>query len=462
MKYIIFIVIIFNSLSLVAQSNAKDYIERYKNIALQQMIETDIPASILLGQGILESSVGTSILATKANNHFGMTCNTGWEGQTLYKLKNGEPTCYKVYNSPAESYIDHAKTLARNPQFENLFFIEAKNYKRWAKGLEALEYSQSTDYADQLIQIIELYKLYEIDKQIDVFQEQNPANVENDEPVYHPNEEIYYNNGVKAVLAREQETPLELAARMKIPLRELLTYNDISLSQNFYSGQFVYLAPKRAKFHGDKEIHLVSAADNVYLIAQQYGIKMNKLLNMNRLKLGEEVQIGEKIYLRSKAPQKPLLRMPNFMPIVVPDIENIEEALPPPPIKIITPPSTKPTPPVIIDNTEGTTSVPTTPEKDKKIVYVYPDETAYYNGNPSEITEETVPNKNITPVETLPMRPTKPVLTEQTVPQGVHVVEKGETLYSISKKYNVTVQRIKDLNGLFSNEIELNQQLKIQ
>ena len=49
-----------------------NYIERYKGMAIDQMLRYKIPASITLAQGLLESGAGTSTLARKANNHFGI------------------------------------------------------------------------------------------------------------------------------------------------------------------------------------------------------------------------------------------------------------------------------------------------------------------------------------------------------------------------------------------------------
>lgn len=42
-----------------------------------------------------------------------------------------------------------------------------------------------------------------------------------------------------------------------------------------------------------------------------------------------------------------------------------------------------------------------------------------------------------------------------------HVVKKGETLYSISKKYNISVGKLKKLNKLSSNELNIGQELKL-
>ena len=47
------------------------------------MRKYNIPASITLAQGILESGSGQGRLATKANNHFGIKCHK-WEGSKIY------------------------------------------------------------------------------------------------------------------------------------------------------------------------------------------------------------------------------------------------------------------------------------------------------------------------------------------------------------------------------------------
>lgn len=455
---------IFNSIILFAQSNAKDYIDKYKSIALQQMIETDVPASITLAQGILESAVGTSVLATQANNHFGLRCTDNWEGEALYKLKNGQEICYKVYNSPAESYIEHTTRLTTNSQFENLFYIESTNYKRWAKGLEALRYSTAPDYAEQLIQIIELYELDKIDAAIDVYQDEVGLEEEGFETPYNSDEDILYINEVKAVIASGKETPLEFAARMKIPLRKVLKYNDILLSQEFYPGQYIFLDKKKSKYTKDLEVHEVKETDNIYLISQQYGIRLKNLLKMNQLKIGEEPRAGEKVYLKTKAPQKPILRSSKFTPEATPEIKEEAPTITPitPPVRIITPPTTtttetKPQPSKPENNPVTTTP---TPPNEGNIIYIYPDD-PNYGDDEIEAVENT--NEPAPPVREMPTKPNnKPVITNAPVPANVHVVQKGETLYSISKKYNVTVQRLKDLNGILSNEIEVNQYIRYQ
>ena len=51
--------------------------------------------------------------------------------------------------------------------------------------------------------------------------------------------------------------------------------------------------------------------------------------------------------------------------------------------------------------------------------------------------------------------------SEETVPETTYTVKVGDTLYSIAKKYNTTVDAIKSLNNLTSNILSIGQVLKI-
>ena len=93
-------------LSLQAQQSETQlaYINRYKDIAVREMERSGIPASIKLAQGILESNSGQSVLARRANNHFGIKCGSNWEGDTVYREDddydaNGQliKSCFRSY-----------------------------------------------------------------------------------------------------------------------------------------------------------------------------------------------------------------------------------------------------------------------------------------------------------------------------------------------------------------------------
>lgn len=58
----------------------EDYINKYFSLAVEEMNRYKIPASITLAQGLIETESGNSLLASKANNHFGIKCKAEWKG----------------------------------------------------------------------------------------------------------------------------------------------------------------------------------------------------------------------------------------------------------------------------------------------------------------------------------------------------------------------------------------------
>ena len=66
------------------------YIEQYKGIAMSNMKNFGIPASIILAQGILESGAGKSSLAVNSNFHFGIKCDNDWEGEVVHQDDDSE------------------------------------------------------------------------------------------------------------------------------------------------------------------------------------------------------------------------------------------------------------------------------------------------------------------------------------------------------------------------------------
>ncbi|HHS95245.1 MAG TPA: N-acetylmuramoyl-L-alanine amidase, partial [Phaeodactylibacter sp.] len=141
------------------------YIETYAEIAVREMHRSGIPASIILAQGIQESSWGLAKLSINSNNHFGIKCKSSWTGPTFYieddDYVNGKlvKSCFRVYNSVEESYIDHTNFLVENARYLPLFQNDKTDYKSWAKGLKKCGYATDPHYAEKLIRNIEKYGL---------------------------------------------------------------------------------------------------------------------------------------------------------------------------------------------------------------------------------------------------------------------------------------------------------------
>ena len=139
------------------------YIRTYAPIAVHEMHQYKIPASITLAQGILESGKGKSKLALKSKNHFGIKCHSKWTGERVYHDDDEKGECFRKYKFVATSYNDHSLFLSQRGRYAFLFDYNIKNYKKWAYGLRKAGYATDRKYPSKLLKIIEDYHLYEFD-----------------------------------------------------------------------------------------------------------------------------------------------------------------------------------------------------------------------------------------------------------------------------------------------------------
>lgn len=138
------------------------YIKAYKHVARKEMKQYGVPASITLAQGILESNSGNSLLARKANNHFGIKCTGDWHGRTYHADDDKPNECFRRYKHAAASFRDHSEFLSRN-RYRHLRELDRDDYKGWARGLKKAGYATNPRYPQLLIKIIEQHKLYRYD-----------------------------------------------------------------------------------------------------------------------------------------------------------------------------------------------------------------------------------------------------------------------------------------------------------
>ena len=139
-----------------------EYITFYKDIAVAEMKQYGIPASITLAQGILESGSGRGRLAVKANNHFGIKCHD-WEGAKIFHDDDRAQECFRKYEDANRSFRDHSEFLANRKRYAKLFELDKDDYKGWAKELRKAGYATDRKYPEKLISLIERYQLYKFD-----------------------------------------------------------------------------------------------------------------------------------------------------------------------------------------------------------------------------------------------------------------------------------------------------------
>ncbi len=163
MKYIFFLSFYFCLLFANSQSKTELYIDKYSSIAIQEMNMYNIPASITLSQGILESGNGESYLAVEGNNHFGIKCHDNWNGETINEDDDKKNECFRKYDKVSDSYRDHSLFLTERKRYLFLFKYKNTDYKKWAKGLKKAGYATNSEYAKLLIDLIEKYDLDRFD-----------------------------------------------------------------------------------------------------------------------------------------------------------------------------------------------------------------------------------------------------------------------------------------------------------
>ena len=203
------------------------YIENYKSVAKDNMVRTGIPASITLGQAILESGAGTGPLSVQANNHFGIKCHKEWTGLSIKYTDDEENECFRKYNQPSESFKDHSYFLTSRPRYAELFEFQKDDYKSWAYGLKAAGYATDSKYPDKLIGLIEKYQLGRFDAEV-LGKEYVPFDV---------NKSITYTGDVQKYTVIKGDSLYSISKKFNISIDELkkknnLTDNTISLGQS--------------------------------------------------------------------------------------------------------------------------------------------------------------------------------------------------------------------------------------
>ena len=393
MKRLLVVISIFAMHGLKAQrsSDVIDYINTYKEIAIREMQRSGIPASITLAQGIHESMAGKSDLVQRSNNHFGIKCRAEWKGEKVYHDDDARGECFRSYTKAEESYVDHTDFLRNGTRYAFLFEYDPTDYSQWAYGLKKAGYATNPKYPLILIKYIEDYNLQQYTliamgklspKDEVLAGGGKPVSIGNGvaireinfpsaaKPVVdYPIGEFKINN-TKVIFVKAGTSLLGIAKQYDISLKHLLDFNELSEDEDdvLAQDQLVYLQRKRKS--GEAEFHEVKPGETLYDICQTEGIRLESLIGYNYLQDQPAPAVGEKLYLQSKAPERPKLAK-----------DVVREA---------------PAPPVA------------TPDQ-------------------------------ITPANS------------SAVTASLHIVREKETLYSIAKKYSITVEQLKEWNKLAGN-----------
>lgn len=295
-KFLATIALLLSVLTASAQRamSTKEYIDTYKEIAIEQMKKHKIPASITLAQGIIESGSGSSRLAVKANNHFGIKCGKGWSGAKIYHNDDRRGECFRKYRSARESYVDHSVFLTSGARYAALFDLKITDYKGWARGLKTAGYATNPQYANILIRTIESNNLHRFDTHSGVVAASKEGLAKQ---IDKRGRQWGYNNDVKYVVALANDSFERIAQQYHIKLDKLLQINDLNGLISLREGVAVYVKSKKNS-SSVASYHVVKPGETVHSIAQKYGIKVKALKSHNRKLKKREIEVGEQLKLQ--------------------------------------------------------------------------------------------------------------------------------------------------------------------
>lgn len=317
------------------------YIEQYKEIAIQEMIRSGVPAAITLAQGVLESQSGESVLVKKSNNHFGIKCKVEWTGAKTYHDDDARGECFRVYTTAEESYKDHSDFLRTRAHYAFLFSLDPTNYEAWAYGLKKAGYATAPTYPQKLIKVINDYQLNQfnyialarlkestdqinnkiIPVKIDTLETTAIATTEEKIAIEQKEEivdataisstnitqpingitinypiGIFTINQTKVIYTKAGTSLLSLANQYDITLSKLLAFNEMGDIDILNTDQLIFLERKQKK--GLTEYHVVKTGESLIQIAQSTGVRLENILQYNNLGKDIVPTVGTKIYLR--------------------------------------------------------------------------------------------------------------------------------------------------------------------
>lgn len=279
-----------------------DYINLYKEIAINEMKRSGIPASVTIAQGMLESDNGNGKLTTMGNNHFGIKCHN-WDGKRFYIDDDLRNECFRKYNSAAESFHDHTDFLLSHDRYSFLFEFKSTDYKNWARGLKKAGYATNPVYDNMLIKIIEDNKLYELDHDY-VVSRPKTSKKEPEEPDYeftfHLTRPIFKRNDLDYVIAKKGDNFEKLSRELENMPWELIRYNELTRDSAMHDGQIIYLQPKKRRAETGMDYHTVQAGETIYSVSQLFGMKTKFLRKWNNLSQTDSIHEGDVLNLRTR------------------------------------------------------------------------------------------------------------------------------------------------------------------
>lgn len=375
-----------------------EYINTYKALAISEMQRTGIPAAIKLAQGIHETDAGNSELVRKSNNHFGIKCKSSWTGGKVYHDDDARGECFRSYEGAQDSYVDHSNFLKNNARYSFLFDLEPTDFEGWAYGLKKAGYATNVKYSQILIKIINEYHLQEYT--LIALGKMNPG------------DEWLAKMGAPAPLPEEIKIETTAGPAEKVTEEPETIYPE---------GEF--------KINNTRVVY-AKAGTALLVVAEQYDVPLKRLMDFNDLSEENTLARGQLIFLQRKRK----IGQQDFH--VVQNGETIYD----------------------ICQFEGI-RLENLLEYNHLVKGMQPAE------GEKLYLKDHAPARPLLASEVKKQEPVmsyvKNVSMETNLSSTTHRVQVKETLFSISKKYGVSIEKLMQWNNLASYDLRTGQELII-
>ena len=506
------------------KERAQAYVAKYKQLAMDEQRRTGIPAAVKLAQGIFETGAGSSELATEANNHFGIKCKKSWTGETFTHTDDAPDECFRKYPSAEASYRDHSDYLKSSVRYASCFQQDPTDYAAWATHLRRNGYATNPKYAQLVSKAVEDYGLQqytllalkegplvaEVIPERDAFVDTPNAKVQTQfsnvtlatpppsaaSPAGTPSGmKVNDHANLQGFMGQKGESLLQAAATYNIRYAKLLEWNDLADAPLPFD-MFVYLEKKPTR--GAQPTYTVKEGESMLRIAQEQGIQLRSLRFLNFLAAGEEPTAGTVLYMQAQALQKPVVKKrveaapvtegmgadnsstgtPGWirkeaaiaenivaLPDEAPEKPRTSEAPVTQPVRIERAPAEKPLVQVAPKTEVVETPPPPAPLTAMDRLKAKMDKAVYDGGGkPVNLATGSEMGAEVAK-ETEGVSPSTPTLSgasTQTTGSAYHTVAKGDTAFSIAKKYSISVTELRAWNKLDFTALHAGQKLRVQ
>jgi len=149
----------------------QEYVNKYKQLAVDTTSGTGLFPSVMLAQGILESRSGESELAKKYHNHFGIKADKSWTGKKVnFKTReviSGQSQVigdyFRVYKNDKEGFKDRVKFLLENPRYRKAGVFSARTPIEQIEKLKLGGYATDPLYVGKLSSVFRKQNLSVVD-----------------------------------------------------------------------------------------------------------------------------------------------------------------------------------------------------------------------------------------------------------------------------------------------------------